>query len=351
MPKVEHDKLFDFCKQLLSAGGMPLEDANLVARLLVKAELRGYAGHGVTRVAQYLQFIENKTYDLSAAPEVEREGKVTAVVDGKHYIGQVAANLAMEIAIKKAKEHGAGIVCLRRAGHTGRLADYMEMATEQGLIGMGAVSVGSATTTLYGGMKPIAGTNPMAFGIPARDGKPIILDFATASMSMGEIQKRVAKKEPIPQGVLLDGHGEPTTDFKSFRGPPRGVFLPFGGYKGSGVALITETLGGLLSGNGLGKHWWNNGGHGVNGVFLQAFAIEEFQPLESFYDKVDEFIAFIKSSQPAPGFSEILLPGEAGRRREALQTKTGVEIDGDTWSELTELAAELGITDVPKPLD
>ena len=103
------------------------------------------------------------------------------------------------------------------------------------MIGMGAVSVGSAITALYGGMKPITGTNPMAFGIPARGGKQIILDFATASMSMGEIQKRVAKKEPIPDGVMLDGHGQPTTDFKTFRGPPRGVFLPFGGYKGSGV--------------------------------------------------------------------------------------------------------------------
>ena len=350
MPKVQHNKLFDFCKELLSAGGMARADADLVARLLVKAELRGYAGHGVTRVSQYLQFIENKTYDLTAKPEVEREGKVTAVVDGKHCIGQVAANLAMEIAIKKAKEHGAGIVCLRRAGHTGRLADYMEMATAQGLIGMGAVSVGSATTTLYGGMKPIAGTNPMAFGIPARGGKSIILDFATASMSMGEIQKRVAKNENIPDGVLLDGDGKPTTDFKRFRGPPRGVFLPFGGFKGSGVALMTEILGGLLSGNGLGQHWWNKGGHGVNGVFLQVFAVEEFQPLESFYDKVNELIAFIKSSPCAPGFSEILLPGEAGSRREALQLKNGVEVDDDTWSELAELAAELGITEGPKTI-
>ena len=323
-------------------------DADLVAKLLVKAELRGYAGHGVTRVMQYLEFIKNKIYDLSARPEVEHEGKVTALVDGKHYIGQVAANMAMQIAIKKAKEHGAGIVCLRRAGHTGRLADYMEMATEQGLIGIGAVSVGSATTTLYGGMKAITGTNPMAFGIPARGGNPIILDFATASMSMGEIQKRAAKEETIPNGIMLDGHGNPTSDFEKFRGPPRGVFLPFGGYKGSGVALMTEILGGLLSGNGLGKQWWNNGGHGVNGVFLQAFAVEEFQALDSFYDRVDELIAFIKSSQCAPGFSEILLPGESGRRREARQMKCGIEVDDRTWLELAELATELGVTAIPR---
>jgi LDH2 family malate/lactate/ureidoglycolate dehydrogenase len=258
--------------------------------------------------------------------------------------------MAMTIAIKKAKEHGAGIVTLRRAGHTGRLADYMEMATDQGLIGMGAVSVGSATTTLYGGMKPITGTNPMAFGIPTRNGGPIILDFATASMSMGEIQKRVAKGESIPDGVILDGEGNPTNDFDSFRGPPRGVFLPFGGYKGSGVALVTEIIAGLLSGNGPGKNWWSKGAHGVNGVFFQALAVEEFQPLDRFYDTVDEFIAFIKTTERAPGFNEILLPGEMGRRLETKQRAEGVEIDAATWAELSQLAAELGVTPLPNPL-
>jgi len=350
VPKIQHQQLLSFCKTLLATGGMPQDDADLVARLLVKGELRGYAGHGVNRVAQYLEFIRNGTYKLSDKPAIEREGKITAVVDGKHYIGQVAARFAMGLAITKAQEHGAGIVCLRRAGHTGRIADYMEMAAEQGLIGFGAACVGSPVTTLYGGMKPITGTNPMAFGIPARAGRHIILDFATASMSMGEIQRRVAKKEKIPEGVMLDGAGNPTTDFKSFRGPPRGVFLPFGGYKGSGVALISEILGGILTGNGIGKTWWNNGGHGVNGLFLQALAVEEFQSLETFYDKVDELIALVKSTPCAPGFSEILLPGESARRREAASRKNGVDIDDTTWTGLTELAAELKVKEVPAPL-
>jgi len=341
VPRIDHNQLATFCRQLLSTG-MPPHDAELVSGLLIKAELRGYAGHGVIRVAPYLHWLEDGTYQIKEKPRIERQTKLTASLDGNHYIGQVAAHSAMEIAIEKAKEHGVGIVCLRRAGHTGRLADYMEMAAEQGLIAMGAVSVGSATTTLYGGMQAITGTNPIAFGVPARAG-PIILDFATAAMSMGEIQKRVRRGEPIADGVLLDGCGYPTNDFKSFRGPPRGAFLPFGGYKGSGIALITEILGGLLTGNGLSKEWWEKGGHGINGVFLQAFAVEEFQALDTFYDKLDELIAFIKSSRCAPGFREILLPGEAGRRREALQKQNGVEIEEGTWSGLAQLATSLQI--------
>ena len=348
VPRLNHIELQNFSERLLALGGMPPDDANLVAGLLVKADLRGYPGHGVTRVAPYLNWIKDGTIDIREKPKIEREGELSAVIAGHHYIGQVVAHEGMNLAIKKAKEHGAGIVCIRHASHTGRLADYMEMATDAGLIGMGAVSVGSGTTTLYGGMQRLTGTNPMAFGIPARGGRHIILDFATSAMSMGEIQKRVAKQEAIPDGVMLDGPGNPTNDFKSFRGPPRGVFLPFGGYKGSDVALVTEILGAVLTGNGLSKNWWDKGGHGINGVFLQAFAVEEFQPLEQFLDRVDELISFIKSSKCAPGFNEIVLPGEMARRREAIQRKDGVEIDEATWSQLTRLAGELGVSPLPK---
>jgi hydroxycarboxylate dehydrogenase B len=351
MPKIDHGQLLRFSEDLLLTGGMPAGDAGLVARLLVKADLRGYPGHGVTRIPSYLAWTHDGTIDLNKRPEVIREGKITAVIEGNHYIGQVAACAAMELAIKKAKKQGAGIVCLRHASHTGRLADYMEMAAEAGLIAMGAVSVGAGTTTLYGGMERVVGTNPIAFGIPARDGRHIIVDFATAAMSMGEIQKRVARKDPIPEGIMLDSSGHPTTDFTSFRGPPRGVFLPFGGYKGSGVALITELLGGILTGNGLGCEWWENGGHGINGVFLQAFAIEEFQEPDAFYDKAEKFISFIKSVKPAPGFGEVVLPGENGRRSEERQRQYGVEIDKPTWNRLQQLATELAINKLPSELE
>ena len=350
MPRFKSDELLNFSERLLSCGGMPQDDSRLVAKLLVKAELRGYPGHGVTRIRPYLSWVKEGTLNIRERPQVVREGKTTAVIDGNHYIGQVVAHAGMKLAISKAREHGVGIVCLCRAGHVGRLADYMEMAAEAGFIGMGAVSVGSGTTTLYGGMERITGTNPMAFGIPARNGRHIILDFATAAMSMGEIQKRVAKKEAIPDGVFLDSRGNPTNDFKTFRGPPRGVFLPFGGYKGSGVALVTEILAAILSGNGLGREWWDKGGHAVNGAFLQALAVEEFQSLEHFLEKIDELISFVKSTNSAPGFKEILLPGEMARRREAQQLKEGVEIDEATWAELRQLATEFGIKNLPKPL-
>jgi uncharacterized oxidoreductase len=320
-----------------------------VAKLLVKADLRGYPGHGVTRIAPYLAWIHDGTIKLAERPEILREGKSTAVIDGHHYLGHVIAHDAMKLAIKKARQHGAGIVCIRRASHCGRLADYVEMAADEGMIGIGTVSVGAGNTALYGTIERVTGTNPIAFGIPGNNNQHFVLDFATSSMSMGEIQKRLARGEAIPDGVLIDGHGNPTSDFAAFRAPPRGMFLPFGGYKGSGVALVTELLGGALTGNGLGRDWWEKGGHGVNGIFLQAIAVEEFQPLDEFTAKVDELVSFVKSRKAAPGFGEVFLPGEQGRRNEQRQLKEGVQIDDVTWDELRSLAGNLGIK-LPQPI-
>ncbi len=348
MPKFQHDSLLHFSERLLRAGGFPERDSNLVAKFLVNADLRGYPGHGIIRIPSYSAWIKDGTIDLTTKPKVVREGKTTAMIDAHHYVGQVVAYDGMKLAIDKAKAHGVGIVSLARAGHVGRLADYMEMAADEGMIGIAAVCVGAGSVTLYGGMERVTGTNPMAFGIPARGGRHIILDFATAAMSMGELQKRNSRNEPIPENVMLDGYGNPARNMKTFRGPPRGVLLPFGGYKGSGLNLVTEILGGILSGNGLGRRWWDKGAHAVNGVFLQAFAVEEFQPLEKFFDQVDELIAHAKAIKPAPGFAEILLPGERARKIEARQMKDGVEIDEATWEPLRTFAEEVGVEKLPR---
>ena len=91
------------------------------------------------------------------------------------------------------------------------------------------------------------------------------------------------------------------------------------------------------------REWWEKGGHGVNGVFLQAIAVDEFQSLEEFTAKVDELMLFVKSRKRAPGFGEIFLPGEQGRRNEERQLKEGLEIDQATWDELLKLAGKLAV--------
>ena len=89
MPRIDHQQLLTFCCDLLSTGGMTADDAKLVAQLLVKGELRGYAGHGVIRVNPYLNWLKDGTYQIKDKPAIEREGKITAVVDGKQETAEV----------------------------------------------------------------------------------------------------------------------------------------------------------------------------------------------------------------------------------------------------------------------
>src|SRR4051812_24467530 len=164
---------------------MPPSDSRLLATLLAKADLRGYTGHGTCRVAPYLAWIKDGTTQVTDKPVTLREGKTTAVVDAKRYIGQVAAHDAMKLAIAKAKEHGTGTVALRHAGHIGRLADYMEMAADEGMISFGAVSVGAGSVTLYGGVERSTRTEPVGVGIAGRGGADIAWGFARAAVGKG----------------------------------------------------------------------------------------------------------------------------------------------------------------------
>lgn len=348
--KFSHADLLRFAARLLSSAGVPEDEARLTARMLVQSDLSGYPAHGVAHIPSYLSRIQTGLIRLNERPRIVREGKITAVIDGKFYVGQVAAHKAMELAIAKATEHGLGAVSLFHSGHVGRLADYVEMAANAMMVGLAFVSVGGNSIASYGSMEPVGGTNPIAVGIPGRDGHHIVLDFATAAMSMGELRHRVNRGEAIPEGVMLDGHGHPTRDFRAFSGPPKGVVLPFGGYKGSGLHLIAEALGGLLAGNGLGREWWNKGGPAVNGLFFQVIPIEEFQPPGEFLEKMDELAEFAKSRRPAPGFGPIRLPGERARECAEKQMRDGVEVEEAAWAELARCAKELGIADLPRPV-
>jgi LDH2 family malate/lactate/ureidoglycolate dehydrogenase len=311
--------------------------------------LKGYSGHGLSHLISYVERWKQGINRLDATPEIVRNGRATALIDGHFAIGQIVAHRAMALAIDKAREYGVGVVSVRRSGHFGRLAGWVEMAAAAGMIGFASVSVGGGNVAPYGARQPATGTNPMAFGIPGRNGEHIILDFATSAMSMGELMRAVERGDPIPLGVMIDHDGNPTTDFRDFRGPPRGATLPFGGHKGGGLSLMGEVLGGILSGNGIGRDWLERGASAINAGLFQAISVEEFLPLDDFLASVDDLKAFIRSRKPAPGFAEVLLPGDRSRRLAAEQLRDGVKIEDDQWEKLVKCAADLGVAAIPSP--
>jgi uncharacterized oxidoreductase len=340
-------ELTTFTEQVLLKLGVAPVDAQQTARLLVRADLQGYPTHGIGILPEYVQRARAGTIRLDAQPSLVSDGKATAQIDGRLYLGQIVGSQAMALAIEKARAHGMGAVGARNCAHFGRLADYVELAAEAGMIGMAFATVGGASIASLGSAEPTGNSNPIAFGIPGREGEHVIFDFTTAAMSMREVARRGARGESIPAGIMLDSQGNATTDYAAFAGPPRGAVLPFGGHKGSGLHLVAEVLAGILTGHGTALTWASRGGPAINGGLFVAMDVSEFMPLDTFQEEVDALSQFLHTRKPAAGIDAVRLPGEGARARAAERTAAGIPVDDATIASLRTTADELGIAGLP----
>jgi len=98
-----------------------------------------------------------------------------------------------------------------------------------------AFTASNACVAPAGGIQPVFGTNPMAFGFPRSSGPPLVFDQATSASARGEIQLHKREGKPLPEGWAIDADGQPTTDPEAALA---GAQLPFGGYKGSSLSLM-----------------------------------------------------------------------------------------------------------------
>jgi uncharacterized oxidoreductase len=278
--------------------------------------------------------------------EVERESASHALINGNWGFGHVIAQKAMSLAIQKAKSSTISAISIYNCNHIGRLGSYPVMAADEGLLGMVMANAGG--TALYvapfGGTDGRLATNPLSIAAPTRDDYPILLDITSSVVAQGKIRVALNRGDSVPLGWLINSKGEPTTDPHDLNGPPPGALLALGGiagHKGFALALMIDVLGGALSGAGC-------SGSGntrlQNGVLMVAIDIAKFTPLEDFYTRVDELVAHVKSSPLAPGFDEILVPGEIEARREQQGSQEGITLDDETWRQIQETAAALGIS-------
>lgn len=333
---------------LFMAVGATQCNAARVAQALVDANLAGHDSHGVARIPQYLQAIAAKQLDPAAQPVFLKETACSVLMDGKWGFGQVGAQVCMQEAIKRARKHGMAIAALIRAYHIGRLGEYSEMAHDAGMIGLviaGGFGDGKTRTSgmaPYGGARPVFGANPLSFGIPAGAQPPVVADFATSTVAMGKISVARAKGEALPPNCILDHDGNPTTNPEDFYNG--GVLLPFGGHKDYGLAVVAELLGQALTGADT-----SGNAQGSGGVYMLAgnvFIVLDqglFRSKEEYNTTADAIIQRIKAVPPAPGFTEVLLPGAPEQRSKARRRQEGVGIPEITWEALCSEATKLGL--------
>lgn len=314
--------------------------AHRLADSLVESNLVGHDSHGVLRVPEYVERIRVGALRLDGAIEVVRETAATALIDCGWNLGQVALPQGMELAIHKARSAGIGMVVLGHCDHTGRVGEYVVSAAQAGMIGQLTCngSLPGGIVAPYGGARRALGANPIAWALPAADRPPIFFDFATSIVAHGKLQVAADRGEQVPEGWILDKHGNPTSDPQAQFDD--GAILPFGGHKGYALSVMIELLSGGLSGAGfplLPGYRWDQG------TTLIAIDISAFQPLEEFKQQAAEFALHLKAVPRAAGVDEILLPGEIEWRTRAVREQEGIPLPEVTWARIRAAGVEAGV--------
>lgn len=341
--KINTEVLKDFCSNALAKLGVPKESADIVSDHLIWADLMGISSHGVTRLGIYVKRIQAGLTNARPNISIVRETPSMAILDGDNGLGQVVGVKAVELAIEKADKVGVGVVGVRRTTHFGCAGYYALKAIEKDMIGV-VMSNAPSTMAPWGARVPYLGTNPIAFGVPTKEFPPILLDMATSIVARGKIILAAKEGKTIPEGWAVDPEGEFTTDPESAL---KGAVLPFGGPKGSGIALMIDIFSGILSGAEFGSHigsLYDDFSKPQNvGNFIIAFNIESFCPVDEFKERIELMRQEIKSLPKAKGVDEILLPGEIEFRRYVENKKNGVQLSPEVIKELKEVGEELSL--------
>ena len=341
--RVGWKELDGFTAEVFTRAGVPREDAQTEAEVLVWANLRGVDSHGVLRIPWYLENLETGIMNPRPNVRVIKETPATIMIDGDRALGPVVTTMAMRRVIAKAGDVGIGWGLIRETTHQGAMGYYALMAAKEGMAGLASVC-SPPNMAPYGARAAGVHNSPIAISVPGRRRSPLILDMATSVVAGGKRDVAIDKGIPIPLGWALDKDGIPTTDPKL-----ADILLPAGGPKGSGLALMFECLSSLMVGNPLlepvltGKREHMRG---VQNSFIAAIDIGTFTDAEDYRENVDRLIEAEKNLPRAEGVDEIFVPGEPEDRMYQDRVKNGIPLPEGTVRNLRAVAERF---EVPLP--
>jgi LDH2 family malate/lactate/ureidoglycolate dehydrogenase len=337
--RISAGELRGFAQRMLEAAGVGEAKARLAATSLVAANLRGVDSHGVQLLPFYMDELERGDMDPAAEGRILSENGPCLIYHGQNGIGQYIADVCAGHAIRLAKAHGLSLVLARESNHFGAAAYWAQKISGAGQIGV-VMCDASPMVPPWQAKQPRLGTNPICMAVPG----PWLLDMATTTVAANRIFKAAMNREPaIPPGWAMDSEGIPTTDTDA---AVKGLPMPLGGYKGSGLAMMVEILCAALSGGAMSTELGGIRVRGRNFRVNQAYLaveIERFMPLGEFTARIERLVAMIKSAAPAAGYSEVLVAGDPEWRAEAERARSGIPIGCGTWEALVSVARKHGV--------
>ena len=343
MPRFKSTELRGLVSRLAVAGGVPADDADVFARVLVDADLQGVSTHGVSRLNIYLQRIEKGLIDPKAVLGIDRNGGSVLALDAGNGLGQVQAMKALDMLMPLAKQNGIAAATIRNSQHFGALSYYCNRAAEQDLILLAMTNCEPAMSPA-GGFEAFFGTNPIAASFPTGKGYSVKIDMATSIVARGNIIAAQKKGQAIPEGWALDPAGEPTTDASQAL---LGTVLTMAGHKGYALALMIEVFSSVLSGaaigSDIGSMYKNMDRKQDVGHFFCLLNIAAFLDVKDFKQRMDETIDKLQGGKRRPGVEEILIPGERSSRKAAENEAAGVPVGDVVVAEIKELCSRLNV--------
>lgn len=343
-----------FSKSVLQNYGVPPEHAEIITEVIMDSELRGYDDHGLLFMGIVVQwgFVQGM---MNPAPDIKliKDNPSTALLDGDGGCGAVAAKKAMQMCIRKAKKTGIAAVGVKNSGNIIAPAVFVLDAAEAGLIGYCSSNI-TALMAPEGGTSRTIGTNPVAYAAPSSSGIPFLFDMSCSTTAAAKIMVAAREGSEVQPGLIQDKDGNPTTDPNDFLGPGNngmftpegGTVLPTGGPKGYGMAMVVDTLCGVLTGANFGMDLQlTNAKESKPGHFVWAIDVEQFMDRGEFEARMDERARGVKRSDRKIGVDEILIPGERGLslKQESIARGT-VQVSQETWGMMAQLKELSGVS-------
>ncbi|MDF2662015.1 MAG: hypothetical protein K0Q94_4806 [Paenibacillus sp.] len=320
--RIAPDILRDFVSSLALKSGMKTDNAELLADLLVKNDLRGVYSHGSRQIATYARIMRNGSINPNPETHMVSDSLTTFVVDGDGGLGYFPAYRAAKELIGRCKNNGVAVAVTRNHGHIGAAGLYSRMLAEQGLIGY--VTSGHQLALSPGdSIMRASGGSPMSFAVPSGNAPDMVLDF----------------------GAMHDLYEQSPHVDELFRLAPGLVF------RSMGLGFMCQALGGFLAGVPAEQERAVRQYEGANqGALIIALDISRFTPIESFKQEMDAYMRLTQQMQPMPGYERATLPGVLESEREREWSAAGIPLDHNHIEILKSIAVELG-TELPSGLN
>lgn len=339
-------KLFDskrlvaVMRQQLAHRGVDLDVLENVVSSLIQTSLRGVDSHGINLFPHYCRAVDAGRINARPNIIVERTATSTATLDADHTFGHHAGAVAMQTAIKLAKESGMGAVSVSNSTHFGAASYFGHMAPENGCLGF-AFTNADALVKAFGSKEAFFGTNPICFTAPLEKEDPLCLDMATSIVSWNKINNYRREGIHLPVEWACDVDGISVTDPQNAR-----MLNPIGGYKGFGLGMMVDIFCALLAGGVISKDILPMYTDPLNdqkrrvGHFFMALNIEKFIDVALFKNMLQGMVDRLRILTPLEGGEGVMVPGDPEKRWLLKRIREGIPLDDAKFAEFIELSED-----------